>query len=283
MSYERLDDMVIRIISAWYKLGQDKDYPVFDTNRNVLSKERNELIRELAAKSIVLLKNEREALPLRGGGYISVFGQAASKSSLEAEKWYNSVAEERKLTESAMKFDGFPSTSGFGFSPSSDPSTFAGGLGASYANLPYLITPYEALQAEARCIGSQINGYFDNFNHSRQASYAAAAGNNGGVCIVDLRDQCGEGWEKANLTASFEGEQTVQAVASTCNNTVVVYSTCGPFNTVGWYDHPNVTAILNAGGLGQETGNAIVDVLFGRVNPSAKLPYTLAANVSEAG
>lgn len=71
--------MVIRIVSAWYKMGQDQGYPEYDTNRNVLSKERNELIRELAAKSIVLLKNERNALPLKGGGYISVFGQAASE------------------------------------------------------------------------------------------------------------------------------------------------------------------------------------------------------------
>ena len=184
------------------------------------------------------------------------------------------------LTVAAVKLDGFPGTSGFGFSPSSDPSTFAGGFGASYANLPYLITPFEALQAEARATGSQINAYFDNWNHTLQASYAANAGRQGGVCIVDLRTQCGEGYDRGNLSASFEGEKTVLAVASTCNNTVVVYSSCGPFDTAGWYDNPNVTAILNAGGLGQETGNAIVDVLFGRVNPSAKLPYTLAANVS---
>lgn len=149
--------------------------------------------------------------------------------------------------------------------------------------MPYLVTLYEALQTKARRVGSQVNGYFDNFNHTRQAAYAAAAGNNGGVCIVDLRTQCGEGYDRGNLSASFEGEQTVRAVASTCNNTVVVYSSCGPFDTVGWYDNPNVTAILNAGGLGQETGNAIVDVLFGIVNPSAKLPYTLAANVSSKG
>lgn len=116
-----------------------------------------------------------------------------------------------------------------------------------------------------------------------QASYAATAGNSGGACIVDLRTQCGEGYDRQNLTASFEGEETVRAVASGCNNTVVVYSSCGPFDTVGWYDHENVTAILDAGGLGQESGNAIVDVLFGVVNPGGKLPYTLAANVSEKG
>jgi beta-glucosidase len=141
---------------------------------------------------------------------------------------------------------------------------------------------YEALQTKSREVRSQINGYFNNLNHTQQATYAATTGSNGGACIVDLRTQCGEGYDRRNLSASFEGEKTVQAVASACNNTIVVYSSCGPFDTVGWYDNPNVTAILNAGGLGQETGNAIVDVLFGIVNPSAKLPYTLAANVRAA-
>jgi len=136
------------------------------------------------------------------------------------------------------------------------------------------------LQTKSRRVKSQINGYFDNLNHTRQATYAATAGNNGGACIVDLRTQCGEGYDRGNLSASFEGEQTVRAVASACNNTIVVYSSCGPFDTIGWYENPNVTAILSAGGLGQESGNAIVDVMFGIVNPSAKLPYTLAANVS---
>lgn len=182
--------------------------------------------------------------------------------------------------ETAVGLFGYPATSGFGFSPSNEPSTFAGGFGASYANNAYLITLHEAIQAKARKVKSQVNAYFDNLNHTRQATYAAPAGNNGGACIVDVRTQCGEGYDRPNLTASFEGEQTILAVASRCNNTVVVYSSCGPFDTVGWYDNENVTAILDAGGLGQESGTAVVDVLFGDVNPGGKLPYTLAANVS---
>ncbi len=79
--YERLDDMVIRIVSSWYKVGQSDGFPSLDTRRNALSKERNDLLREIGAKSIVLLKNERNALPIQGGGYISVFGQASSESS----------------------------------------------------------------------------------------------------------------------------------------------------------------------------------------------------------
>lgn len=76
---ERLDDMVTRIISSWYKVGQNNGFPTLDTKRNALDYDRNELLREIGAKSIVLLKNERNALPLEGGGYISVFGQAASE------------------------------------------------------------------------------------------------------------------------------------------------------------------------------------------------------------
>ena len=48
-----------------------------------------------------------------------------------------------------------------------------------------------------------------------------------------------------------------------------------------WADHPNVTGILWAGLPGQESGNSLVDVLYGNVNPSARLPFTIARNESE--
>ena len=48
-----------------------------------------------------------------------------------------------------------------------------------------------------------------------------------------------------------------------------------------WANNPNVTAILAAHLPGQESGNSIVDVLYGIVNPSGKLPYTIALNESD--
>jgi beta-glucosidase len=46
-------------------------------------------------------------------------------------------------------------------------------------------------------------------------------------------------------------------------------------------DHPNITAILAAHLGGQEVGNSIVDVLYGDVNPSGHLPYTIAKEESD--
>ncbi|OWZ53156.1 avenacinase [Cryptococcus neoformans c45] len=253
VSEARLDDMAIRIISAWFKVGQDQNYPPLEREKNALSDDHNALAREIAAKSIVLLKNENNTLPLRNVSYLYVFGQSAS-----------------------VDLYGFPAPLDFSFAPVNDQGTFASGQGSSYSNLPYLITPFEALQQRARIDHSQVFSYLDNFNHTNQATYAAAANALDSPCLVDVRHQCSEGYDRANLMASSEGDETILAVASACAKTIVIYSACGPFNATRWANHENVTAILNAGGGGQEAGNGLVDVLYGDVNPSARLPYTVA-------
>jgi len=48
-----------------------------------------------------------------------------------------------------------------------------------------------------------------------------------------------------------------------------------------WSKHPNISAIVWAGLPGQESGNALADVLFGDVNPSGRLPYTIAKTIDD--
>ena len=55
----------------------------------------------------------------------------------------------------------------------------------------------------------------------------------------------------------------------------------GPLILEPWIDNPNVTAVLWAGLGGTETGNALVDILYGAVNPSGRLPYTIAKSPSD--
>ena len=59
-------------------------------------------------------------------------------------------------------------------------------------------------------------------------------------------------------------------------NTIVVMHSVGAVLMEPWIEDPHVTAALWAGRPGQEAGNALVDVLWGAVNPSARLPFTIA-------
>jgi beta-glucosidase len=73
----------------------------------------------------------------------------------------------------------------------------------------------------------------------------------------------------------------VLSVAENCNNTIVVLNTSGPRVLDAWIENDNITAVLYSGLLGQESGNAIADVLYGDVNPSGKLIHTIAKNASD--
>ena len=70
-----------------------------------------------------------------------------------------------------------------------------------------------------------------------------------------------------NLTLWHGGDDLILSTANQCANTVVIMHTVGAVLVESWYDHPNVTAILSAGLPGQESGNAILDILTGTVNP----------------
>ena len=73
----------------------------------------------------------------------------------------------------------------------------------------------------------------------------------------------------------------VKTVADNCNNTIVVVNTVGPRLLDQWANHENVTGILYGGPLGQSSGHAINDVIFGDINPSGKLVHTIAKNESD--
>ncbi|KAG8751772.1 hypothetical protein FRC12_012265 [Ceratobasidium sp. 428] len=104
------------------------------------------------------------------------------------------------------------------------------------------------------------------------------------VAVVFIASDSGEEYitfdknkgDRNNLTAWNNGDELIKAVAAANKNTIVVAHSVGPLILEPWVDHPNVTAILWAGLPGQESGNSLVDVLYGMYNPSGKLPYTIA-------
>ncbi|OLN85832.1 putative beta-glucosidase D [Colletotrichum chlorophyti] len=103
---------------------------------------------------------------------------------------------------------------------------------------------------------------------------------NSEVCIVFLNSYSGEGGDRSELSDADQ-DAMVTSVASNCNNTIVVINTAGPRVLDAWIENENITAVLYSGLLGQESGNAIADVLYGDVNPSAKLSHTIAKSASD--
>ena len=88
---------------------------------------------------------------------------------------------------------------------------------------------------------------------------------------------CGEGFDRADLAPPGVQGELVRAVHATGTPTVVVLVHGRPYS-IPWMA-ANVPAIVEAWYPGEEGGNALADVLFGRVNPSGKLPVSVPRSV----
>jgi len=267
----RVDDMATRILASWYLLGQDSpDYPTTNFNANhPLDEETNEhidvqddhqkLVREIGAASIVLLKNVNDALPLQKPRRLVLIGSDAGPAHIAGP-------------------NGFLDHGGVD-------GVLATGWGSGTAWFTYKISPYEAFQQRARADHTSFSWFFDDFNLVGAANAAVQQD----VAIVFLQADSGEGYitvdgnagDRKNLTAWLNGDALVQAVAARNNNTIVVVHSVGPLILEPWINHPNVTAVVWAGLEGTETGNALLDVMYGTVNPSGRLPYTIAKSPSD--
>ena len=90
-----------------------------------------------------------------------------------------------------------------------------------------------------------------------------------------------EGLERVGgMELPSEQNELVKAVVKANKNTIIVLTGGGPVNLGLWEN--DVPGILETFYLGQETGNAIADVLFGDINPSGKLPFSFIQNKSQS-
>ncbi|OCF31533.1 hypothetical protein I316_06732 [Kwoniella heveanensis BCC8398] len=255
------------ILTPWYASKQNGDYPKVNYQKYDLSDRvdvngkvfRNEHVdnrgdnhlfaRKVAAESTVLLKNSG-VLPLKGVRRIGVFGSDADYPPTLSgcgPDLFCMVESKRRYWNGTV--------------------TIGGGSGAAYAD--YIAAPIEAISWRAR----QERIRVDQVLHDDSAHYGAMSwvAYQSEVCIVFVSLFLVEGWDREHLRLDKEGEELIKHVEKHCSGEVVVVLHAGGQLIVeDWIDLPKIGAVLFAGYPGQETGNAIVDILWGDVNPSAK-------------
>jgi beta-glucosidase len=276
----RVDDMVLRIMTPYYYLGQDTNFPLVDGYTpnlgfypeanyvdnftlgpimDVRKAEHARLIRELGAAGTVLLKNTNDTLPLQQPRRIGVFGNDAADVT---------------NGQYAVTLMGTTLTNG-----DYDIGTLAVGGGSGAGRFTSVVPPLDAIKARAKSYRAHVQ-YITNNEVIVQGGLASLAPLPLDVCVVFLKSWASEGFDRTTLVAEWNSTAVVEQVTAICNNTVVVLHGASP-NTIPWRNNPNVTAILAAHMPGEETGNSIVDILWGDVNPSGKLPYTIAHNETD--
>ncbi|ODV61797.1 beta-glucosidase family protein [Ascoidea rubescens DSM 1968] len=283
VSEEKIDDMVTRILapffllksmpvfydipnfSSWTSHTYDQEFPyqnfgpIKQINWHIDA--RNDFTEEtalqVAQESIVLLKNDGKLLPIsREDGVRRIL--VAGSASRPSNKGFN--CKEKQCVDGAL-FQGW---------------------GSATVNQPFGITPYEAISARARKEMIAIDFSDDNyqFDHTEElASYAD-------VSIVFVSADSGEGYievdgnfgDRKNVSLWQNGDELISHIADNCHKTVVVITSVGPVDMEKWIEHENVLAVLWSGPLGQYSGAAITSVLFGDINPSGHLPFTIAKN-----
>jgi beta-glucosidase len=117
-----------------------------------------------------------------------------------------------------------------------------------------------------------------SFNDGRSASAAAELAKRVDVAIVFATQWCTEGADLFDLALPNGQDALISAVAAANSNTVVVLETGNPV-TMPWLDR--VAAVLEAWYPGQRGGEAIADVLLGRVDATGRLPITFPASEAQ--
>jgi len=203
--------------------------------------DHGDLIRKHGAASTVLLKNERDALPLKAPRTIGIFGNDAG------------YVTEGPINQEIFEF-----------------GTLAIGGGSGAGHFASLMSPLAAIRVRAVEGGSYVQHWLNN-THIAASDVSRFFAAPPEACLVFLKSWASECYDQEHL--DLDWNEAVESVVREYN-TIVVTHTSG-INMMPFADNPNVTAILAAHYPGDQSGNSLVDVLYGDVDPSARLPYTI--------
>jgi beta-glucosidase len=245
----RVNEAVHRILRSLFAVGVWDNPP--NPRRVVDVFKGLDDAQKIAEESIVLLKNAGNQLPLNAAAIksIAVIGS-------HADVGVPSGGGSAQVNPPGGNAAAPPAAQG-------QPAGPGGGRGGSQY---FPSSPLKYIRAKA--LGAKVE-----YNDGTDPAAAAALAKASQVAIVFVNQPMSEGRDAATLELPDKQDDLVSAVAAANAHTIVVAETGGPV-TMPWAGQ--VSGILEAWFPGIGGGPAIANILFGDVNPSAKLPVTFA-------
>ena len=243
----KVDEAVRRVLRMKHELGLFEDpYRYIDAEREqklILAAEHREAARDMARKSVVLLKNDNQLLPL--------------------DKNIKNIAVIGPLGDNQFHMNGFWRGKG----QAEDVVTLLDGIKAKVSeNTKVRFAEGSGLESSDK----------------KQLRKAVKLAKKSDVVILALgedADKTGESASRTNIKLYPAQQELVKAIHETGTPVVMVLMNGRPL-AIEW-SAEHIPSILNAWLLGSEAGNAIADVLFGDYNPSAKLTMTVPRNAGQ--
>ena len=253
-----IDDAARRVLKVKFELGLfENPYKYCDENREVATLGKQEFqdgVLDMARKSIVLLKNDKELLPLKKSGQkIAVIGALANDKTSPLGSWRIAADDDSAVSvlEGLQKYSG-------------NQLTYSKGADVTEGRTQFI--------------------WETKINTTNKSGFPAAisVAKDADVVIMVLGEhglQSGEGRSRTDIGLPGVQQELLEAVLKVNPNVVLVLNNGRPL-AIPWADE-NIPAIVEAWQLGTQSGNAIAQVLYGDYNPSGKLPMTFPRTVGQ--
>lgn len=255
-----IDQACRRVLEAKYKLGLFSDpYQYLDPGRaarEVYTKEHLQTARRLAARSIVLLKNQGGLLPLSKTGTIAVVGPLADKKAELLGMWSGKMTDKSVTVYEAVQ-EAVEGNAEVLFAP-----------GCHFTN--------DTMLAKASGLMA------DPAANSRLVGEAVAIARKADRIIAVMGEPdnwSGEACSRADIGLPESQKELLRALLATGKPVVLVLANGRPL-TLEWED-ASFPAIVEAWHGGSEAARGLADVLFGHFNPSGKLTATFPRSVGQ--
>jgi beta-glucosidase len=265
VSKAQIDAACRRILEAKYRLGLFQDpYRNVSAERAASTLMKPEFLaaaRDIARKSLVLLKNERNALPLKKTGSVALIGPLANRqkdvigSWSGAGDWQQAVSVEQGLRAAAP------------------------GLKITYAKGANIADDQQMLDRLNAHGGELDLDQRSSEDMIREAVQVAGKADVVVAVVGESQGMTGEAASRADLGLPGQQLALLQALKKTGKPLVLVLMNGRPL-TLAW-ENQNADAILETWFAGTQAGHAIADVLFGDYNPSGKITATFPQVVGQ--